>query len=213
MPNVHLLRKNRPFKKLKGIRGIVIHWTANTAPGATALANRNYFNSTDRSASCHYIVDAKEVIQCVPDDEVAWHVGDSVKRPVPLKVAMCGKDNPNNWTIGIEMCVNGDWPKVYERTVELTRDLLKKHGLTLDQVYRHWDMTGKDCPRMFIPDFEDYSWNWELFKFHVEHGFKQIVEKVVEREVIVEKIVERDFTFWELIRKLAQKLYAQKGLF
>ena len=48
-----LTNHNRPKFKLKKLKGIVIHWTANTNPGANALANRNYFNTTKNSCSAH----------------------------------------------------------------------------------------------------------------------------------------------------------------
>lgn len=72
-----LTNHNRPKIKLKKLKGIVIHWTANTGKGANAVANRNYFNTTKTAASAHYIVDDHSIVQCIPDGEVAWHVGAS----------------------------------------------------------------------------------------------------------------------------------------
>jgi N-acetylmuramoyl-L-alanine amidase CwlA len=55
---------NRPYRKLDGLKAIIIHWTANTNRGANAMANRNYFNSKHYDtngniiyASAHYIID------------------------------------------------------------------------------------------------------------------------------------------------------------
>ena len=70
-----LTNHNRPKKKLQKLKGVAIHYTANYSKGANAIANRNYFNTTNRAASSHYIVDDKAMIRCVPDDEVAYHVG------------------------------------------------------------------------------------------------------------------------------------------
>jgi N-acetylmuramoyl-L-alanine amidase len=152
-----LTNHNRPKKKLIKLKGIVIHWTANTNPGADAVANRNYFNTTTNWASTHYIVDDKQIIRCIPDDEIGYHVGSSNY----TRLAESLRENrytPNYFLLGIEMCVNrdGDWDKTYSSTVELAAYLLKKHGLTADNLYRHYDITGKDCPRMFI---EEAAWN------------------------------------------------------
>lgn len=59
------------------------------------------------------------------------------------------------------MCVNsdGNWNKTYQNTVELTAYLLKKYNLTINDLYRHYDITGKDCPRMMIAKSE-----WTKFK-------------------------------------------------
>lgn len=156
-----LTNHNRPQKKLRKLKGIAIHWTANTGIGANAVANRNYFNSTSNSASAHYIVDDARIVQCVPDDEVAYHVGASKYTAMGQGIKE-GNYSPNYYLIGIEMCVNsdGDWNKTYRNTAELAAYLLKKYNLTIGNLYRHYDITGKDCPRMMIDldawtDFKD----------------------------------------------------------
>ncbi|MEL6866296.1 MAG: N-acetylmuramoyl-L-alanine amidase, partial [Bacteroidota bacterium] len=67
--------RNRSWYTIRQLKGIVAHWTANRSRGADAMANRNYFNTTDRYASAHYIIDDHSIIQCLPDHEVAYHVG------------------------------------------------------------------------------------------------------------------------------------------
>jgi len=159
-----LTNHNRPGEKIIKLKGIVIHWTANTNKGANALANRNYFNTTDRNASAHYIIDDKNIIRCIPDDEIAYHVGASNYTAIGNQIREDGY-TPNYFLIGIEMCVNSDadWSKVYQNTVELAAFLLKKHNLTIDDMYRHYDITGKDCPKMMIAQKE-----WDLFKNRVK---------------------------------------------
>jgi uncharacterized protein YgiM (DUF1202 family) len=156
--------KNRPalrsnFYKLRKIKGVVIHWTANPFKGANAKANRNYFNRGERFASAHYCVDDKVILQCLPDDELGFHVGAKTYRPSGQKMIEGGL-NPNYFTIGIEMCINhdSDWTKVYQNTLELTHHLLKKHKLTTNDLYRHFDITGKDCPKMMLtkPEWDAY---------------------------------------------------------
>ena len=70
---------NRPNRKLKSLKAIIIHWTANTRAGANAQANRNYFNTKPRIlntqgktvfASAHYVVDDRTIMRCLPEDEV-----------------------------------------------------------------------------------------------------------------------------------------------
>lgn len=152
-----LTNSNRPKKKLVQLKGIVVHWTANTNKGANAAANRNYFNSTTTAASAHYIVDDKQIIRCVPDDEVAYHVGAKRYTNLGNKIRS-GNYTPNYYLVGIEMCVNsdGNWDQTYKNTVELVKYLMDKYDLGIDKVYRHYDITGKECPKMMI---EEKAWN------------------------------------------------------
>lgn len=155
-----LTNHNRPQFKLKKLKGIVIHWTANTGKGANAVANRNYFNSTDRAASAHFIVDDRQIVQCIPENEVAYHVGASTYKTAGQKIKE-GAYGPNYFLIGIEMCVNrdGNWNKTYQNTVELAAYLIKKYKLSIKDLYRHYDITGKDCPKMMVNEKE-----WAKFK-------------------------------------------------
>ncbi|MBL7780670.1 MAG: N-acetylmuramoyl-L-alanine amidase [Saprospiraceae bacterium] len=165
---------NRPALRPKGnyamrqVRGIVAHWTANEARGADARANWNYFNQGSpgprgpQAASAHYIVDDKGVIQCLPDTEVGFHVGDKpLGKYKPAGLAMMKGYRgltPNYFTVGFEMCVNkdGDWNLTYQHSAYLAAELIYMHGLTINHLYRHFDITGKACPR---PMLEQSAWD------------------------------------------------------
>ncbi|GED68701.1 hypothetical protein BRE01_24030 [Brevibacillus reuszeri] len=145
--------KARPRTKIVP-KGVVIHWTANERSGANAVANRNFFNNPTTEASAHYIVDDAQIIRCLPEDEMGYHVGAKAYKPMALAKL---SSYPNNCTIGIEMCVNADghFPVMYQRTVELTASILKKYGWGVEQLWRHYDITGKICPAFFVED--DYA--------------------------------------------------------
>lgn len=157
---------NRTNRKLNALKAIIIHWTANTNKGANAMANRNYFNTKHLTpsgslvyASAHYNVDSTCILQCLPDDEVGYHVGAKAFRYTATARRLMGDlSSPNYVTIGIEMCVNsdGDFDITRAQTVELTRYLANKYGLGRADVLRHYDITGKDCPRMMI---EEAAWS------------------------------------------------------
>ncbi|MGV3139730.1 N-acetylmuramoyl-L-alanine amidase [Brevibacillus agri] len=135
-------------------RGLVIHWTANEGKGANAVANRNYFNKPTTEASTHYIVDDRQIVRCLPENEMGYHVG--AKSYKPEAVAMLSR-YPNDCTIGIEMCVNADgsFAKTYQQTVQLAADILRRYGWGVDRLWRHYDITGKNCPAYFVGD--DYA--------------------------------------------------------
>jgi N-acetylmuramoyl-L-alanine amidase CwlA len=154
---------------------LVIHYTANTSPGADAIANRNYFeNHPENKVSAHYIVDDQQVVQCLEEWEMAYHVGAKRYKPAALERL---SSYPNDCTIGIEMCVNrdGDFRKTYQNTVALAADICHRHGWWVDRLWRHFDITGKDCPRFWVDDstailygFNSAQGGWQRFKADVE---------------------------------------------
>lgn len=198
-------KRKRPFKKLKEIKAIIIHWTANKNKGANAIANRNYFQNDHKvasgrlvpPASAHFNVDDLRIIQCIPEDEVAFHVGakwmnfksDAHRlmgtEPSKNKTAI---DTPNNYTIGIEMCVNidADWQKVYKNTIDLTKYLMDRYNIPIENVLRHYDITGKDCPKMMCPPFEE---EWIKFKQDIFSSSSLLAGNSVRKKVDVDSIL------------------------
>lgn len=155
---------SRPAKPLKNVKGVVIHWVAN--PMTSAKANRDFFESRKGGkksfGSAHFIIDLDgDVIECIPENEMAYHVG-----AYKYSTDRLGK-YPNNCTLGIEL-THPDWsgkfnPAVYGSAVYFTAYLLRKYDLTVRDLYRHYDVTGKKCPRYFV----DNDAEWEKFKNNV----------------------------------------------
>jgi N-acetylmuramoyl-L-alanine amidase len=152
---------SRPGTPLAGVLGVVLHWVGN--PGSSAEANRNYFEGlknqaggteTPIYASAHYIIGLQgEIIQCLPENEVAYHVGAKIYNPLAIKRL---SSYPNNTTIGVELC-HKDWigvfnPETMDSAHALIGDLLKRYGLSRYGLFRHYDITYKDCPRYFVQD-------------------------------------------------------------
>ena len=154
--DVQLLDVNpysRPGIESNGITGIVIHYTAN--PGSTAQDNRDYFNglqySQETSASSNFVVGLDgEIIQCVPSWEVAYASNDRNYDTVSIEV--CHPDESGKFT-----------DKTYRSLVQLTAWLCVKFDLTADDVIRHYDVTGKNCPKYFVENEEA----WTAFKENV----------------------------------------------
>ena len=154
--DVQLLDVNpysRPGVESDGITGIVIHYTAN--PGSTAQDNRDYFNglqySQETSASSNFVVGLDgEIIQCVPTWEVAYASNDRNYDTVSNEV--CHPDESGKFT-----------DVTYRSLVQLTAWLCVKFDLTADDVIRHYDVTGKNCPKYFVENEEA----WTAFKENV----------------------------------------------
>lgn len=143
---------SRPGTELEKINGVVLHYVGN--PGTTAQANRNYFESLSSGAegtyaSSHFVVGLEgEVIQCIPLTEVAY-----------------ASNGRNNDTVSIEVChpdETGEFsPVTYQRAVELTAWLCQTFDLDPEtDVIRHYDVTGKICPKYYVDDPEA----WDAFR-------------------------------------------------
>lgn len=159
---------SRPGKKLVSIKGIVVHWTGN--PELDAEGHVTYFKNLakqdpddekfDRYAGAHYFVGTKgEILQLIPDDEVAYHVGAKSYHEETLD--KFNTTYPNNCLIGIELCHPDSTGEFTEETwnsaVRLIGYLIEEHDLTKSDVVRHYDVTGKLCPKWFVEDDDAYS--------------------------------------------------------
>lgn len=165
-------------KKLTACRGLVVHWIG--VPQARAEVIRRNFER--QTTGAHYISDWNDggIIQCVPEDEVCYHVGANTY--TTTKQAICGGANPNWYLVGIECCIDpataipGDYAAAgkymdmgrpsdaqYQGLVAFAADFLRRHHLTVDNLYRHYDITHKACPIWFVKD----SGRWRKFKADV----------------------------------------------
>ncbi len=141
---------SRPQKALKKVHNIVIHYTAN--PGSDARANRDYFeglkDSHETYASSHFIVGLDgTIIQCIPLNEIAYASNDR-----------------NSDTISIECCHPGKSGKYTEQTYQsllrLCAYLCQSYGLSSSDLIRHYDVTGKLCPKYYV----QHPQKWENLK-------------------------------------------------
>ena len=163
--DVQLLDVNkysRPGLQLEKVNGIVVHYTAN--PGTTAQQNRDYFQGLAQSgktyASSHFVIGLEgEIVQCIPCSEISYASNDR-----------------NKDTISIECCIEDETGKfnnkTYDSLVRLTTWLMGRYELRSADVIRHYDVTGKACPKYFV-DHED---SWE--KFH-----KDLIDYIKENGV------------------------------
>ena len=114
---------------------VVVHYT-----GTDASAHNNlvYFSRNAAKASAHYFVDRDGTLrQSVSEADTAWHAG---------KFAM------NQRSVGIE-CVSAGEDFTEEQVATLaaiTQALMAKYGIPAENVIRHYDVTGKECPAPYL---------------------------------------------------------------
>ena len=133
---------SRPQIPLKKVEKIAVHYVGN--PGSSAKGNRNYFenlkDTQDRYVSSHFIVGLKgEVIQCIPLNEWSYCTNQA-----------------NGYSISIECChpdATGKFTEATEKSLaELCAYLCRKFDFNpMDDIIRHYDVTGKQCPLYWSP--------------------------------------------------------------
>lgn len=169
--DVELLDVNeysRPGISLEQINGIVIHYTAN--PGSTAQNNRDYFeglkDSHETKVSSHFVVGIEgEIVQCIPSSEIAY--ASNSRNSDTLSIECCHTDKTGEFT-----------EATYTSLVRLTGWLCYRFNLTSEDVIRHYDVTGKICPKYYV----DYPDAWEQFKADVGKQIKTVEQEVLAAE-------------------------------
>ena len=150
------------------IRYLVYHYTGND--GDKAANNAAYFQRNIVKASAHYFVDDTTVYLSVPELKIAWSVGGS-------KYANADKTGggtmygviTNTNSLSIEMCdtIRNGVYQASEATLAnaaaLGRALMEKYDIPIENVYRHFDVTGKHCPSYLVN-----AQKWAEFKKRLE---------------------------------------------
>lgn len=162
--DVQLLTVNeysRPGTATDKITGAVVHYTAN--PGSTAQNNRDYFenlkDTKDNKVSSNFVIGINgEIIQCIPTAEVAY-----------------ASNGRNNDTVSIECCHPDEGgaftAETYQSLVELVAYLCGKFDLGTEGIIRHYDVTGKNCPKYFVENEDEWiAFKEDVAKYIAENG-------------------------------------------
>lgn len=153
----------------KEIRYIVLHYTTQTSSKAGAAKQVcDMWARKGSKGSADYVVDDAEIVQYNPDPSKhsSWHCGGGLqysgKKPTS-RAASYHNICKNSNSIGIEMSSNNStgkyendvspnshWyltPATIANAARLTRYLMKKFNIPIENVIMHHDVTGKICPQ------------------------------------------------------------------
>ena len=155
----HRLRPGGAYPKTT----ITIHSTAN--PHSTALGERQWLDNpaNTRQAAWHYCVDDSNIIHAIPDNEEAWH---------------CGSSDGNRHSLSIEICESGNRKKAVENAAQLTAEKALEFGLSENEIVRHFDWSGKNCPRILIDrNYIKEEIDWKYFLERVKRHMADMSDK------------------------------------
>ena len=155
--------RNRPQSE-NSCRYITVHDTGNKGKGATASAHAKYIKNIKDLTSWHYTVDDSEIYQHIPDEEKSYHTSDKFA---------------NENSVSVELCVNsdGDFEKTLENAAWLIKQLKKNHGISDENIRRHYDWTGKQCPASLSES------DWRAFLAKCKNGEGESISVVKLREM------------------------------
>lgn len=156
---------SRPQIPLVNVAKIAVHYVGN--PNTSAEANRNYFENQKTAGtyvSSHFIIGLQgEIIQCIPLNEISYCTNQA--NTYSISIECCHPDNTGKFTEATEKSL-----------AELCAYLLEKYNLTADDIIRHYDVTGKQCPLYWSPtkyqSTEVVNGRFEEFKNKVRNLMK-----------------------------------------
>jgi hypothetical protein len=169
----------------KKIRYIVIHYTGGTG---SALANVRYYSSTNlptgKKASAHLFVGHKaenaKIYQSIAFEDTAYHAPGRNADSIGIEV--CCHNNTKNLS-----AASRDWyfdDETVEALVKLVRALMEQYNIPIQNIIRHYDVTGKICPAMWVHDTNA----WNAFKARLEEDEVQTSEIVVSMNGVETKL-------------------------
>ena len=183
--------RNHKDGRTQRVAFLVYHYVG--ALGDAKQNARYYHRTPGLGASAHYFVGHAEenadVWASVDEGDTAWHCGRSGGR---YKHPECRNAN----SIGIELCCHrdaaGSWyidPETLDRGAELGRDIMARYGIPIDNVLRHYDVTGKICPAPLVHD----EAAWAAFKGRLAAQEGEIDMTHGEMQAAIKQAVEAEF--------------------
>lgn len=126
------------------------------------MANRDYFNNLQTThttkASSHFVIGLEgEVVQCIPSSEISYASNDRNKDTISIEC--CHPDESGMFN-----------DETYQSMVQLAGWLCVRFHLSSDDIIRHYDVTGKICPKYFVENEEA----WNNFRQDVDKKIKEI---------------------------------------
>jgi N-acetylmuramoyl-L-alanine amidase CwlA len=154
--DIQLIEEGNPSRRgyrLEEVRDIVIHYVGNAQ--TTAQQNHDYYCHEDSDVASHFVVGMEgEVIMCLPLDE--WSSASNHRNKDTISIEVCHPDDTGKFT-----------DETYASLVELTSWLMDEFSLDSEHVIRHYDVTGKICPKYYV----EHEESWEQFKEEVKKAY------------------------------------------
>jgi N-acetyl-anhydromuramyl-L-alanine amidase AmpD len=112
----------------RSIDVVVIHTMEIGERKGAAAACARWFASPASEVSAHYCVDADTVIQCVREEDVAWHARGGNANSVGIELAGFARQSPAEWRDAYS-------DTVLQSAARLTAEVCARHGIPLRRLH------------------------------------------------------------------------------
>jgi N-acetyl-anhydromuramyl-L-alanine amidase AmpD len=106
----------------RAIDVVVIHTMEVAERRDSAEAVARWFARPDVKVAAHYCVDADSVVQCVREQDVAWHARGGNERSIGIELAGRAAQGAEGWADAYSYAV-------LERAAALTADICRRHAI------------------------------------------------------------------------------------
>jgi hypothetical protein len=194
---------SHPDSDLVEVREITVHFTASES-GNNAADTRAYFASGKVQSSSHFVIGSfrGEILQLLPTNKIAWTNGGEggptaearARYPEARFIGRwyygIGNSNPysltieaNNMRDTVNTINSANEPgffasNTYNSMVSLVAHYLVETNLGIDDVKRHYDSTGKICPKIFSPDIYDTQRNGQNSFVRFNENYQDFLDRV-----------------------------------
>lgn len=132
----------RPGNKIKEVRGIILHEIGNRYSNINICKKQieNLCNQDVVYYSLHYIIDKYgNILSLIPEDEISLS---------------CRNIDENYYNLSIGCIPHNEVGEFSNETItsliKLISNLCNRYGLNEKRIFRHYDITGKRCPKYYI---------------------------------------------------------------
>jgi N-acetyl-anhydromuramyl-L-alanine amidase AmpD len=101
---------------------VVVHTMEAPERPDTAEAVARWFARPDTEVSAHYCVDADSVVQCVREEDIAWHARGGNERSIGIELAGRAGQGAAGWRDDYSVAV-------LELAATVTADVCARHGI------------------------------------------------------------------------------------
>ncbi len=124
MPYAFIESPHRTETSGRVISVVVIHTMEIPGPEGAAELCARWFQNPDSEVSAHYCVDAETTIQCVREQDVAWHARGGNANSVGIELAGFAGKRSLGWSDAYSRAV-------VERAARLTADVCGRYGIPI----------------------------------------------------------------------------------
>ena len=124
MPYAFIESPHRTEATGRAIGVVVIHTMEITERDGAAELCARWFQNPESEVSAHYCVDADTIVQCVREDDIAWHARGGNATSIGIELAGYAGQRALGWSDAYSRAV-------VERAARLTADVCGRYGIPI----------------------------------------------------------------------------------